>query len=514
MDGAPLDSETLFSEVANRLALAEATLLGLAYLTDPAFLGGVYERYRGRTYEGDLSFECMFNLVSDALMTRGGSLLAAVTAAQKDPAFDVSEQAVYGKLRRIPQSLSHGFLVEGATRLMDVMNPPVSPIPISLQDFEVLVIDGKKLKNVAKRLKPARSFRGSVLGGKVLAGIDLRTGLMRFMSSHQDGETNDVPLVAPLLEQMRCFPSEKTRLNVLDSQFCDLGLPQLFEDEGHHYVIRWSMKTSFERDELLDVKTGVNKQGLKYLDEWGWMGSKKDKRRRYVRRITLLRPGQESVMIFTSLLSEATYPAADLLQVYLQRWSIENVFQQLTEVFHLQHLISSTPCGTIFQFAFCSILYNQLILQRSYIVNSDSSPSVETAISGQITAEKSSTSTEVPSVTKPKKERFARKSADSAPPAITVENFSLEKYFTDVTDELIAWNKIIPRTWTINALATPLSAAELRKRLHQLLHGRWDSNWLKAKKKKFRPKEVDPPQPGGHTSVFRLIHGDPRTKHV
>lgn len=513
MDGIALSPETLFTEVRSRLPLAEATLLGLSYLTAPDYLNTLYERYRGRSFEVDLSFGSMFYLLSDALLTHNGSLLAAVKVAQKDPAFVVSEQAVYGKLGRCPESLSHAFLEEGATRLMDVMNPVASPIPKSLQDFEVVVIDGKKLKNVAKRLKPARSYRGSVLGGKVLAGVDLATGLIRFMSSHQDGETNDVPLVMPLLNQMRCFPSEKPRLEVLDSQFCDLGLPKLFEDEGHYYVIRWSKKTSFERDEQRPLKSGVNNQGLTYSDEWGFMGAKNDKRRRYVRRITLHRPGEEDVMIFTNLLSAETYPAVDLLQVYLQRWTIENIFQQLTEVFHLQHLISSSPRGTIFQFAFCSMLYNQLMLQRSYILNSPSSATVETKPAVEPVPEKSlPDATEVPRASKKKRPRC--ESSATIPPTITVEMFSMEKYFNDVTDELIAWNKLIPRNWTVETFKVPLSATQITQRLHQLLCGRWDSNWLKAKKRKFRPKEVDSPQPGGHTSMFRLIHGDPRTKSV
>jgi hypothetical protein len=36
----------------------------------------------------------------------------------------------------------------------------------------------------------------------------------------------------------------------------------------------------------------------------------------------------------------------------LQRWGIEQVFQKVTEVFHLQGLIGGTPKATIFQFAF------------------------------------------------------------------------------------------------------------------------------------------------------------------
>jgi hypothetical protein len=317
---------------------------------------------------------------------------------------------------------------------------------------------------------------------------------------------------------MRLYPSQKIRLLVLDSQFCDLGVPQLIENEGAFFLIRWSMKTSFERDLQRDVNKGVNKQGLSYLEEWGWMGSPKDARRRYVRRITVIRPNEENVIIFTNLLDDASYPAVDLMDLYLQRWSIENVFQQITEVFHLNHLISSTPCGTIFQFAFCAMMYNQLVLQRSYIVNS---PSAEPSKPATDTQPVTETQNETPAKKSPavnkeavKKETKATSNNRPQQPLVTPEMFSMEKYFKDVVEELIAWNKMIPLDWTLNHFACPQTAEEAKQSLRELLCGRWESKWLKSPKKKYRPKTEDPPQPGGHTSMYRLMYGDPRTKVV
>ena len=49
------------------------------------------------------------------------------------------------------------------------------------------------------------------------------------------------------------------------------------------------------------------------------MGAATDRRRRYVRRVALERPGQEAVVVVTDLLDGNAYPAADLLVVYLAR---------------------------------------------------------------------------------------------------------------------------------------------------------------------------------------------------
>lgn len=54
------------------------------------------------------------------------------------------------------------------------------------------------------------------------------------------------------------------------------------------------------------------------------MGAADEPRRVYCRRITLQRPGEESVILVTSLTDAEQYPAEDLLELYLLRWDIEN----------------------------------------------------------------------------------------------------------------------------------------------------------------------------------------------
>ena len=55
-------------------------------------------------------------------------------------------------------------------------------------------------------------------------------------------------------------------------------------------------------------------------------------------------------------------------------WLTERVFQQITEVFHLQTLIGTTPQGTVFQFAFCLLLYNLVQVVRAYVATAQARP--------------------------------------------------------------------------------------------------------------------------------------------
>src|SRR5262249_58614500 len=113
-----------------------------------------------------------------------------------------------------------------------------------------------------------------------------------------------------------------------------------------------------------------------------------DARRRYVRRITLERPGAEAVRLVTDLLDGQAYPAADLLATYLLRWQIENVFQAITEVFELRHLIGCTPQATVFQASLCLVMYNVLqVLRGSAAVVAAEPVAVEALSAEQIFAD-------------------------------------------------------------------------------------------------------------------------------
>ena len=83
-----------------------------------------------------------------------------------------------------------------------------------------------------------------------------------------------------------------------------------------------------------------------------------------MRRLTVCRPGEATIILLTDLLDAPRYPAADLLAVYLTRWGIERVFPQITEVFALRRLIGSTPQASGFQAAFCLLLYHMVQVLR------------------------------------------------------------------------------------------------------------------------------------------------------
>jgi Transposase DDE domain len=283
------------------------------------------------------------------------------------------------------------------------------------------------------------------------------------MQADADGETADNPLVAGAVDQVRRHPATMPRLWIGDRLFCDLKQIPLLAAGGDFFLLRYQSKVGFHLDTLRPARTGTDVRAIPYTEDWGWLGAVGHPQRQYVRRITLHRPGLSALVVVTNLLDADTYPATDLLEAYLRRWGIEKLFQRVTEVFDLRHLIGGSPQATVFQAAFCFLLSNVIQTVRGYIA-----------------------------------------AAQHRPP----ETISTQLLFEDVTEELISWHKFLSVTatqeWVQDGVQT---AAQVRAYLRRRLAGVWDERWQKAPTTRRAPKGKTQYLKGGHSSVYRILHG-------
>lgn len=459
----PLDAYAW--ETLHRLPLADATLSLWSFVLQPSFLDGVYQRHRGRSFENILTFATFVDLIGDALLHHDGSGRQSCQRAHEQGRMPTSTEAVYSKLRHVPLTLSLGLFAEASQRLQQVLPTPLRAtiLPPSLDGLTVVVGDGKTLKRVAKRLLPARGVAGKVLGGKLLVAFVPAVGLAAAVAADPDGEANDCRLLPQLLQRGRQAIAGP-RLWVLDRQFCDLVQSERCSQQGDHFLIRSHPKVHFHADASQPARTSQDERGRTIVEEWGWLGAARNRQRRPVRRISLHRADDEAVIVVTDLQDADAYPAVDLLAVYLARWGIERVFQQITEVFGLTHLIGSTPQATVFQAVFCLLLYNLIQVVRAYVA--------------------------------------------AASPCAGVEQVSAEQLFVDVQRELTAVSVLLPAGMVAQSYAAEWSVEQLRQRLSGLLNGVWTERWRKAVNAKARRKVQKAKQSGAHTSMHRLLEKD------
>jgi len=461
----PVPKDPFAFEVLAELPLAESFYILWGYLATDKVLEDLFDTYRGKCYQDTLTFSELVSVLVDALTRYHGSGNRAIVKALERHQLGTKGRAVYGKLARLPLPLAEAFLSGLTARLRPLFPEALcrTDLPRCLDGLAVVVLDGKKIKNAAKRLLATRGRPGKLYGGKILAAYLPADGLVVAMVADPDGEANDIRLMPRVMPLARAAV-DGPRLWVADAQFCDLDQPAEFTQQDDHFLLRFTLRNSFtvDTDPEKQALSGTNRQGQAYTQDWGWMGSAKDPRRRYVRRIVVKRPGDEDVIVVTDLEDALAYPAEDLLEVYLHRWQIENVFQQITEVFELQHLIGNAPKATVFQASLCMVIYNMLQVVRGY-------------------------------------------AAQASPEPIKVAELSTEKIFADMHEELIGLHRVLKGERLLQVLPREDRAEAVRARLQALLKAAWTPSWKKAKPSKPRPQQPKAKQSGAHTSVHKIL---------
>jgi len=452
-------------QLVDRLPLACATLELFDFAFDPRLIGGLYDDHRGRCYTDLLSFPRLLELVRDCLLQHGGSGHRLFLELQRRDAEPVDESNFYRKLARMPVAVSRALLRTCTARLAELMTLRATLLPVCFEPFAVVVVDGKKIKNASARLKPTRPYRGALLAAKALVAMDARSGLALAMSDSLDGEANDVPLVGELLPQVRQVIGRAV-LWLADRQFADPAtLRRLLERDGEgdpdpdHFAVRvrQGLKFAAESERVLS-----DERGRTVIDQVGVFGSGKAALR--LRRVTLVRPGEEDVVLLTDLMDQKAFDASDLLKLYRRRWGIEQMFQQVTETFALEHLIGCSPRAVLFQFALCLLMYNLVQAVKGFVAEDGK---VEVSI---------------------------------------VSTYGL---FYDIKRELCAWAYLGEG----ELRRSPRDATAMRQRLRELLKGSWDPvAYTKASDKKPRDRPQRQPLHGGHSSVQRLLEGKVKLK--
>src|SRR5438445_7652565 len=153
-------------ELMRRSPLAACVLETCDFIFDDTFLRSIWDEHRGRCYEDVLKFQDFLRLMRDALVNHGGSAHRVFVDLECDGEQPCDESNFYRKLARTPIELSRALLRDGTQRLRQLLPEsaePVVKLPKCFDRFTLVVGDGKKIKDVAKRLAPTSVYRGKLL---------------------------------------------------------------------------------------------------------------------------------------------------------------------------------------------------------------------------------------------------------------------------------------------------------------------------------------------------------------
>jgi hypothetical protein len=446
--------------VVKRLPSAEAAHWLVRWVCHEERLQAIWDAHRGRCYDDAITFPVLTELVHEALTRYGGSGRRAFEAGHNDGRLESFASAAFDKLKRLPIGVSAAFLEQAGAALNELVVPKgCKELPKSLAALHAIIIDGKVIKRVAKRLKATRGLAGGLIGGRALVGVDGRSGLALAMEADPDGDRKENLLVPGLLARLRRH-HPGPRLYVADRGLGTLVQAEQFTDRDDHFLVRLGKSVKFAPDPQRPAQEHIDDKARRVVESWGVLGGKSNRRRRWVRRIELYRDGAETIVLATDLDDPKLYPADDLLDTYAHRQGIEGVFQQTTEVFGLKRLIGSSPQAGLFQFALCLMMYNIVRLLMGYVADGN-----------------------------------GKKLAD----------VSGVKFYDGLREEMGAWRRLIAAEFTASYFAELPDRAALQRHLRAILKGSWNVLWQKSKPQPHRKPPPRTARARKHSSVHRLL---------
>lgn len=454
------------AEALRRVPVAEGVLSVLAVLFSEERMSALFDKFRGASYHRTLSFHKLVELMYSAVLEHQAVASQAFDSARNAKEMPVSDQAAYGKIRRMRQSLSHAILSESMAPLREMFPEIVKTgVPNCFNKYNVYGIDGKKLKDIAKRLKETRGTPGKLLGGKALVALSIHEQLVTAMSSSLDGEANDGPLVPDLLAKVHAW-TPTLNIFLADAQFCDLTTPNRILNYGSDFVLRYHPKVHFHVDKSIPAVHGKDGWNRSYVEEIGWLGNPDKKTSIRVRRIVVSRQDKPDLIIVTSLLDGSKFSASDVLELYALRWTIETAFLHVTKEFDLRHMIGSTPEATLFQFSITLVIYNVMKVIQAHASESQ---------------------------------------------GVSPEEVSLPKIIRSAKNEMLSLSIFVSAEEIADLI---LDKRPTAARVYKMLSKLWDDDWVKAPKNKRNPKPPPKKRSGAHTSVYREVKAYNEQKDV
>lgn len=321
---------------------------------EPQALDALFERHATRQYTKALLFSTVVGLMSLVVSGIHPSVGAAYKALEK--VVGVSRPALYGKLNGMEPTISQALVRYSVEHLMPVMAQLQPPAPPLLPGYTIRISDGNHLGATEHRLAVLRDQGAGALPGQSIAVLDPQQLLVVDVFPCEDGHAQERSLLGEVLQTVN--PQE---VWIADRNFCTRGF--LFGIAQRHasFVIREHQNLPWQAlaplQAVADTETGkVFEQPVQLTDE---TGVTLEVRRVVIQLHQLTRHGDREVAVLTNLPS-AVADAVQVTMLYLKRWSVEGMFQVITDTFRCELNSLGYPRAALFVFCVAIVSFNIL----------------------------------------------------------------------------------------------------------------------------------------------------------
>jgi len=328
----------------------------LENLLPPERLNQIFSDYAERQYEKRILFSQVVAVMS-AVATRTHASVHASYLAHCDD-LGVSVSAVYDKLKCVEPGITAAMVRETAADAARVIDAMPGARKSVLPGFDVFFLDGNHLAATEHRVAELRTTREGPLPGQTLALLDAQRELVLELVPCEDGHAQERSLLPELLKFLK-----KEMVVIADRNFCTTKFLFGLHRGGMYFLIRQHASTLIWQTAGRRRRIGRINTGLVYEQEIELRDGKGDGAETLrVRRITVVldtptESGETEIHLLTNLSAEQA-GARDLAEAYRARWTIEGVFQKLTDVLRCEVETLGYPKAALFSFAVAVLAWN------------------------------------------------------------------------------------------------------------------------------------------------------------
>ncbi len=347
----------------------------------PKKLDQLFKQSAKAQYTRELLFSTVVNLMSLVVCGIYPSVHAAHQAKTKE--VGVSVTSIYNKLNGIEPFVSAQLVRDTANEMEATIRHLNASLPDLLPGYRVKILDGNVLAATEHRLKVLRQTNSAPMPGKSLVVLDPALMLAVDVFPCEDGHAQERSLLTSVLPSV-----EGGDVWIADRNFCTNKFLFGIADREGYFVIRehqclsWHPQTELQQCASVEGRQ-VFEQTISLSDDDGQL--------LLVRRVQVhlaepTRDGDQDIFILTNLPVKAA-SATLITQLYRKRWTLETLFQVLTQTLGCEIKTLGYPKAALFAFCVALVAYNVLSVVKAALRSVYSTAVIEEEVSSYYLAD-------------------------------------------------------------------------------------------------------------------------------
>lgn len=355
----------VISDLLRRFMVESPVTVMARAVLEHAFPDQVLDQMFRRTAQEQREDKLLFSTVVKvlaAVVTRGRKSVRDSYLAETRAQAEATLSALYAKLQNTETVVVAGLVRESFVRLLPVMRSLKAVRQPLFPGYCTKILDGAHLTGTQHRLRETRTLHSSPLPGQALVVLQPDERLISAAFPCEDAHAQERSLLDGVLATV-----EALDLLLADRNFCTTGFLFGLVRRGACFLIRQHATTLWGK-ELLGKRrrVGRGERGVVYEQTLRITNPLTDEQL-LLRRITIVldKPttnGDTEIHLLSNL--PKRFGAVRLAAAYLERWRVENAFQEIEQALRGEVNTLGYPQAALLAFGIALLIYNVIAVVK------------------------------------------------------------------------------------------------------------------------------------------------------